>query len=448
MPFITVDGQLKQVSQAEFDDWNKAPASSTDSPPGGQPESGTTGTPAGGNVVQLNNTQEILIPNTASTSPGQTLPTQAERTANEATSLSPASDPSQFPAFDDNGNLQPGFEINNETGETYFKGAGSVAAPANLNDPLAGLTPKQLQDLGGADPTDPYIRARLGIPQLPGSQLNVTSGFGVNNPITQLTSTIGAALGTVGNAIGSLFSGVFGSSNPAPTPTPLAPASDPSQFPAYDDDGNLQPGFAINEETGDTYYQGFEKSTDQPVDPDADPFEQARLDAELALDQEPREFEPGDVPVLSDEDADALELEQAENRRILAEQATEVEPGTNPEVSSISTPLSDEEAEALFAEAEAEPAPVDPEVSSISTPLSDEEAEALFAEAEPVDPEEDPELQEPPGTDPVFTELAEPVDPDADPELLGGPEEPEPYTELAEPVDPDADPELLGGPDE
>jgi hypothetical protein len=80
--------------------------------------------------------------------------------------------------------------------------------------------------------------------------------------------------------------------------------------------------------------------------------------------------------------------------------------------------------------------------------LSDEEAEALFAEAEPVDPEEDPELQEPPGTDPVFTELAEPVDPDADPELLGGPEEPEPYTELAEPVDPDADPELLGGPDE
>jgi len=110
--------------------------------------------------------------------------------------------------------------------------------------------------------------------------------------------------------------------------------------------------------------------------------------------------------------------------------------------------LSDEEAEALFAEAEAEPAPVDPEVSSISTPLSDEEAEALFAEAEPVDPEEDPELQEPPGTDPVFTELAEPVDPDADPELLGGPEEPEPYTELAEPVDPDADPELLGGPDE
>jgi hypothetical protein len=66
-----------------------------------------------------------------------------------------------------------------------------------------------------------------------------------------------------------------------------------------------------------------------------------------------------------------------------------------------------------------------------------------------VDPGEDPELQEPPGTDPVFTELAEPPDPDADPELLAGPEEEEPYTDLAEPVDPDADPELeqLAGPD-
>jgi hypothetical protein len=69
--------------------------------------------------------------------------------------------------------------------------------------------------------------------------------------------------------------------------------------------------------------------------------------------------------------------------------------------------------------------------------------------AEPVDPDADPELlagEE----DFEFTELAEPVDEDADPELLGGPEEDFELTELAEPVDPDADPELelLGGPDE
>jgi hypothetical protein len=33
-------------------------------------------------------------------------------------------------------------------------------------DPYYGLTPEQIKALGGADPTDPYIRARLGIPQL------------------------------------------------------------------------------------------------------------------------------------------------------------------------------------------------------------------------------------------------------------------------------------------
>ena len=81
----------------------------------------------------------------------------------------------------------------------------AVTAAAQLNDPLAGLTPTQLQDLGGADPTDPYIRARLGIPQLPGSTLNVTSGFGFGNLTTNLPS-IDNALGT----IKSLFSGVLG----------------------------------------------------------------------------------------------------------------------------------------------------------------------------------------------------------------------------------------------
>jgi hypothetical protein len=77
--------------------------------------------------------------------------------------------------------------------------------PGKLNDPLAGLTPAQLKSLGGADPTDPYIRARLGIPQLPGSILNVTGGFGFGNLTTNLPS-IDNALGT----IKSLFGGVLG----------------------------------------------------------------------------------------------------------------------------------------------------------------------------------------------------------------------------------------------
>jgi len=48
---------------------------------------------------------------------------------------------------------------------------------------------------------------------------------------------------------------------PALTFTPGNAFSDPSQLPAFDDDGNLQPGFAINDETGQPYYKGLGPST-------------------------------------------------------------------------------------------------------------------------------------------------------------------------------------------
>jgi len=88
---------------------------------------------------------------------------------------------------------------------TPIAGVPPTTYSSPVNDPLAGLTPTQLKDLGGADPTDPYIRARLGIPQLPGSTLNATPGFGFGNLTTNLPS-IDGALGT----IKSLFSGVLG----------------------------------------------------------------------------------------------------------------------------------------------------------------------------------------------------------------------------------------------
>jgi len=207
-------------------------------------------------------------PPTTNTVPNTTTNTKkvVYQTAAKDAAVKPASDPSQFPAYDDTGNLQPGFKINDETGQTYYAGVspptkdpygllaaedeaiaqsdaaayagasvgprdpyGLLAAedaalaeqaaargdaeaydrlsttPANLNDPYAGLSPTQLKDLGGADPTDPYIRARLGIPQLPGSTLVATSGFGFGNLNTGLPS-IDNALGT----IKGLFSGVLG----------------------------------------------------------------------------------------------------------------------------------------------------------------------------------------------------------------------------------------------
>ena len=211
-------------------------------------------------------------PPTTNTVPNTTTNTKklVYQTAAKDTGVKPASDPSQFPAYDDTGNLQPGFKINDETGQTYYAGVapptkdpygllaaedeaiaqsdaaayasasvgprdpyGLLAAedaalaeqaaargdaeaydrlstkPGNLNDPYYGLTPTQLKDLGGADPTDPYIRARLGIPQLPGSTLVATSGFGFGNLNTGLPS-IDNALGTIKGLFGGLLGGGTG----------------------------------------------------------------------------------------------------------------------------------------------------------------------------------------------------------------------------------------------
>jgi hypothetical protein len=83
---------------------------------------------------------------------------------------------------------------------------------------------------------------------------------------------------------------------------------------------------------GETFNADGESVFDpENVDPNSDPFEQARFEAELAAQEEvPTEFEPADVPFLSDEDADALDAQQAENRRILATEAIEREPGADP----------------------------------------------------------------------------------------------------------------------
>jgi hypothetical protein len=78
-----------------------------------------------------------------------------------------------------------------------------------IDDPYYGLSPTQLQDLGGADPTDPYIRARLGIPQLPGSTLFATGSFGFGNLTTNFPS-IDGALGTISGLFGGLLGGGAG----------------------------------------------------------------------------------------------------------------------------------------------------------------------------------------------------------------------------------------------
>jgi hypothetical protein len=69
MPFILIDGRLQEVSQEAYDVYTI-----------GQ----RLNPAAGGNVVQLNNTQTILDPNTTNNTPGQTLPTLSEQINNVA----------------------------------------------------------------------------------------------------------------------------------------------------------------------------------------------------------------------------------------------------------------------------------------------------------------------------------------------------------------------------
>jgi hypothetical protein len=82
-------------------------------------------------------------------------------------------------------------------------GAGAAGTSTTVPfDPTAGLTPAQLQALGTADPTDPYIRARLGIPQLPGSELNSLPS--ASNFFNSVKDVATSAASTVQKAVSAL----------------------------------------------------------------------------------------------------------------------------------------------------------------------------------------------------------------------------------------------------
>ena len=268
----------------------------------------TTGSNGGTTTVVANPPN----PPTTNTVPNTTTNTKkvVYQTAAKDSAVKPASDPSQFPQYDDNGNLMPGFKINDETGQPYYAGVGPATSNAAVdpgtggegfglgipdgnggfvnaqgdpvdangtpiagvppttysspvNDPLAGLTPTQLQDLGGADPTDPYIRARLGIPQLPGSILNVTSGFGFGNLTTNFPS-IDNALGTIRNlfsgTIGSLFSNTVASTTAATTGSGVAALVAPVTGPATSNssvDPTTLEGYGIQASVDPTTLEGY-----------------------------------------------------------------------------------------------------------------------------------------------------------------------------------------------
>jgi hypothetical protein len=83
-------------------------------------------------------------------------------------------------------------------------------------DPYSGLTPAQLQALGNADPTDPIIRARLGIPQLPNSDLNNLPS--TSNFFNSLTSVASSITPTIQKALSALTAKTPGTSPYAQSP--------------------------------------------------------------------------------------------------------------------------------------------------------------------------------------------------------------------------------------
>lgn len=164
MPFVSINGQLIEVTQAQYDAYTAPTIASSQT------------VPAGGTVtVSATSTAEILTPNTTNTSPGQTLVTTAET-----------------PNFSATGGTTTGYGEQNDL-------------PEDITDTQTDPADGALAGYGQTDPGDGAL---------------AVSATDIN------TSATAVALGPAVNA-------------------------------AYDDDGNLLPGYQLDEEnnpiyTGDT----------------------------------------------------------------------------------------------------------------------------------------------------------------------------------------------------
>lgn len=131
MPFITVNGQLQEVSQAEYDIYTIGQ--------GVNPA-------AGGTVTQLNNTQTILTPDTTNTSPDQSLLTFDEEIS-ELTEPADEDVPEYFPSLDDE-------VFNNPLTEPEDPDAENVAE--YFSSPDDDVFDNPLEEPPGAD-QDPFL---------------------------------------------------------------------------------------------------------------------------------------------------------------------------------------------------------------------------------------------------------------------------------------------------
>jgi hypothetical protein len=308
MPFINNNGQLTEVSQAAYDAWTTgtviSSTSSSQTLYGGetftpgqslsnkqiaavslsllngnpvnsallaqyQQQVGTiqqTPVAAGGTVTTTPTaTNTILNPNTTNSSPDQTLPVSNQTVSRDVstsfgTTVQTFDDGTTLQTFDDGSVLATGTD-------------GSVtSSPAPADDPQslarAGLNTEQLALLGGADATDPFIRARLDLPPL--SEVQTLSGAIGNINFGNIGTAISNTASSFGNAVSEFFTSTS-STAPAASEVDTKPAEvtpgAATGSAAYDEDGNLLPGYQLSENNDPVFVGG---NADTPVQTTAD----------------------------------------------------------------------------------------------------------------------------------------------------------------------------------
>lgn len=152
------------------------------------------------------------------------------------------------------------------------------------------------------------------------SLANINPNYQMNKAyIDKLNSEIAAQSASLANAQAQLKSDT---ATPKVQPTRANTETNIQSTP-YDNEGNLNPGWAINEETGQPYFVGTPPKISTPPDVTAqeDPFEASRLAAAQANEQtsptEQTVIDAGQDPQLSQEEQAVLESYQADQRAAL-----------------------------------------------------------------------------------------------------------------------------------
>ena len=310
------------------------------------------------------------------------------------------------------------FDPRQDPGENVFDPTSisttrSLISPAPVNDPYAGLTADQIRLLGSADPTDPYIRARLGIPQLSDSPLAANANFGTIKTGVPILDT---AISSIGNLFGfnNTKKGTT-TGSPAPTPNTAATAEAAAAVRVQDtaltddEDQNLQNIVGAQGEIvrAEENIQANNRSILANEEAQAEAQEQQRQ-AQAIIDQNNAELADD---TLSDDRRAELEANNAAQRASIAQNAAVIDEAQNNIDSAISNTERQqasietnqasiaENAEAFTANNNDLGAPVDPfddpelaqtiddpivEAEITLTILSEEETNALFDGIEPV----------------------------------------------------------------